>query len=52
MKLSILFFPNTQKAVAKTGKVPMYVRVTLNRKKAEMRLNIELEKNTTRYFCI
>lgn len=42
MKLSILFFPNTQKAAAKTGKVPMYMRVTLNRKKAEMRLNIEL----------
>jgi site-specific recombinase XerD len=42
MKLSILFFPNTQKAAAKTGKVPMYMRITLNRKKAEMRLNIEL----------
>jgi site-specific recombinase XerD len=45
MKLSILFFPNAQKASVKTGKVPMYMRVTLNRKKAEMRLNIELDPN-------
>ncbi len=42
MKLSILFYPNPQKTVIKTGKVPMYLRVVLNRKKAEMRLNIEL----------
>lgn len=42
MKLSILFYPNTEKTVVKTGKVPMYVRVILNRKKAEMRLNIEV----------
>jgi len=42
MKLSILFFPNTEKTVKKTGKVPMYLRVTLDRKKAEMRLNIEV----------
>ena len=42
MKLSIMFFPNAQKTVGKTGKIPMYVRITLNRKKAEMRLNIEV----------
>lgn len=42
MKLSILFFPNTQKPVIKTGKIPMYLRVILDRRKAEMRLNIEV----------
>lgn len=42
MKLSILFYPNTEKIVHKTGKIPIYVRIILNRKKAEMRLNIEL----------
>lgn len=42
MILSILFYPNIQKINKKTGKIPMYVRVVLNRKKAEMRLNIEI----------
>jgi len=42
MKLAILFFPNKDKKSLKTGKIPMYVRLTLDRKKAEMRLNIEL----------
>jgi hypothetical protein len=42
MILSILFYPNTQKANHKTGKIPMYVRVILNREKAEMRLNIDV----------
>jgi hypothetical protein len=42
MKLSILFYPNTEKAISKTGKVPMYMRIILNKKKAEMRLNIEV----------
>ncbi len=42
MKLSIMFFPNTSKIASKTGKIPMYVRITLNRKKAELRLNIEV----------
>ncbi len=41
MKLSILFYPNRDKTNAKTGKIPMYMRITLNRKKAEMRLNVE-----------
>ncbi|UAY53210.1 tyrosine-type recombinase/integrase [Ferruginibacter albus] len=43
MKLSILFFPNIGKRHKKTGKIPMYMRITLNRQKAEMRLNIELQ---------
>jgi len=43
MKLSILFLPNTQKPVIKTGKIPMYLRVILDRRKAEMRLNIEVK---------
>jgi site-specific recombinase XerD len=42
MILSILFYPSTQKTNKKTGKIPMYVRIVLNRKKAEMRLNIEI----------
>ncbi|MBK6380858.1 MAG: hypothetical protein IPF72_14680 [Chitinophagaceae bacterium] len=42
MKLSLLFYPNLEKIGAKTGKVPIYVRIALNRKKAEMRLNIEV----------
>ncbi len=42
MKLSILFFPNVEKTHKKSGKIPLYMRVTLNRKKAEMRLNIEI----------
>ena len=42
MKLSILFYPNISKTISKTGKVPLYMRVTLNRKKAEMRLNVEV----------
>jgi hypothetical protein len=42
MKLSIMFYPNTEKTISKTGKVPMYARITLNRKKAEMQINIEV----------
>jgi hypothetical protein len=42
MKLSIHFYPNRDKKNNKTGKTPMYMRITLNREKAEMRLNIEL----------
>jgi hypothetical protein len=42
MKLSLLFYPNLEKFGTKTGKVPIYVRIALNRKKAEMRLNIDL----------
>ena len=41
MKLSILFYPNRDKKNNKTGKIPMYMRITLSREKAEMRLNIE-----------
>lgn len=38
MKTSLWFFPNTQKKSAKTGKVPLYVRVILNGKKSEGRI--------------
>lgn len=36
MKLSILFYPNKNKKNSKSGKIPMYMRITLNREKAEM----------------
>jgi hypothetical protein len=42
MKLAIFFYPNQDKNHKKTGKIPRYMRITLNREKAEMRLNIEL----------
>ena len=42
MKLSILFYPNKDKKNFKSGKIPMYMRITLNREKAEMRLNVEI----------
>jgi len=45
MKLSILFFPNLAKKSIRTGKIPMYVRIILDCKKAEMRLNIELRES-------
>ncbi len=44
MKLSIMFYPNEGKASSKTGKIPMYLRITLNRQKAESRLNIEIDR--------
>ena len=43
MRLSIMFYPNKAKASSKTGKIPMYLRVVLDRQKAECRLNIETE---------
>ena len=45
MKLSILFYPNLDKTNSKTGKIPMYMRITLNREKAEMRLNVEITES-------
>jgi len=42
-KISISFFPNSLKKSAKNGKTPVYVRVILNCKKAESRLNLDLE---------
>ena len=45
MKLTILFFPNGKKTSLKTGKIPMYMRITLNAVKAEMRLNVELNES-------
>lgn len=37
-----MFYLNKMKASPKTDKIPMYVRVTLNRQKAESRLNLEI----------
>lgn len=45
MKLSILFYPRLDKKNLKTGKIPMYLRITLNRKKAEIRLNAEITES-------
>lgn len=45
MKLALMFYPNVSKASKKTGKVPLYVRVTLFRQKAECRLNIEIPRS-------
>lgn len=42
MKLSICFYPNQERANKKTGKIPIYLRVMLNRQKAEQRLNLEV----------
>ena len=44
MKLSILFYPTHGKTKTRTSKIPMYMRITLNREKAEMRLNIEIKQ--------
>ncbi len=42
MKLSLSFFPNLDKTSPKTGKIPIYLRLVLDRKKAETKLNIEV----------
>lgn len=42
MRASIVFYPNEKKLSAKTRKVPLYLRVILNGKKAETRLNKDL----------
>jgi site-specific recombinase XerD len=42
-KISISFFPKSEKKSAKNGKTPVYVRVILNCKKAESRLNLDLD---------
>ena len=44
MLLSLSFFPKVEKPNSKTGKIPMYLRITFNRKKAEMRLNVEINQ--------
>ncbi len=41
-KLSITFFPNAAKRAAKSETTPVYVRVAHKNKKAECRLNLEL----------
>lgn len=43
-KLSFSFFPNIAKRTAKTNDTPVYVRVMLRGKKAESRLNLELNE--------
>ncbi len=45
-KLSFNFFPNRAKKNPKTNKTPIYLRVILNCKKAEHRLNLELDDKT------
>lgn len=44
MKLSLQFFPNTKKTATRTGKIPLYLRIIFDRRKTEMRLNIEITK--------
>ncbi len=44
MKLSLLFYPNIQKTDKRSGKVPIYMRLVLDREKTEMRLNVEVNK--------
>jgi hypothetical protein len=41
-EISNSFLSQQRQKSPKTGKIPMYVRLTLDRKKAEMRLNIEM----------
>jgi len=43
-KISISFFPKLEKKSTKKGKTPVYVRVILNCKKAEGRLNLDLDE--------
>ena len=57
MKLSIPFYPNLDKTNSKTGKIPMYMRITLNREKVEMRLtpvccNLGMTGNNQHLFSI
>lgn len=49
-KLSYSFFPNTAKKSAKSTKTPVYVRVILKGKKAESRLNLELDDREVKYW--
>lgn len=42
MKASITFFPNMTKQNKKSGKIPIYLRVTFQRDKSESRLNAEI----------
>lgn len=48
MKVSLLFYPNELRTNKKTGKVPIYLRLLLDRKKSEMRLNVEVKKEDLR----
>lgn len=44
MKAAITFYPNHLKKNAKTGKIPLYIRIAFDRKKSESRLSIEFSE--------
>lgn len=44
MKISVTYFRNEAKLNAKTGKIPIYMRVSCKRAKSESRLNIEISQ--------
>ena len=44
-KMTIMFFPRTEKANKKTGNIPIYLRIIGFREKAEARLSIEVPSN-------
>gem|GEM_PF-4618312 len=46
MKISVTYFPNEAKLNAKTGKIPIYMRVSCKRAKSESRLNIEITEHS------
>jgi integrase len=45
MRTSLSFFPNTTKRSSKSGKIPLYLRIIHNGRKAEARLNEEITDN-------
>ena len=42
MKASVVFYPNVSKKNARSGKYPIYIRVTFKRSKTENRINAEV----------
>ena len=45
MKATIVFFPNKTKKSAKTGRIPIYIRVCFCKSKSEARLNVEITES-------
>jgi hypothetical protein len=45
MKATISYFPNEDKKSPRTGRVPIYLRVSFNRQKAETRLNADVSES-------
>jgi hypothetical protein len=45
MRSNLFFYPNLLKKNAKTGNIPIYLKIIHNRQKAEARLNEELSEN-------